>query len=181
MVSHRTSSATTRSNSTNSCSTTEPSKDMHFDDANASPASTQQHKEQRGSAVFRKQPGEASMPVRIPNILPSFKTISVPLTIFLVLTNLVVPVASMDNQISLATYPVQNTHGGHMANQNSQPPLRLPFLAIGTMSFVAVGYMATLASHMLGPLMGITSVLWFIMRNDTAVRPSFSWSYVSSI
>jgi hypothetical protein len=31
---------------------------------------------------------------------------------------------------------------------------------------------------LLGPLMGVTSVLWVMMRNDPAVRPELSWMYV---
>jgi len=116
-----------------------------------------------------------------PRIRPLAKTIFVPLTLFLFFTNLIVPVAAMDNQIALAPYPVQNAYSGFTANPPPGFPIRIPLASIGTMAFFTVGYMVTMASQMLGPLMGVTSVLWFIMRNDAAVQPSFSWAYVSTV
>jgi hypothetical protein len=109
-------------------------------------------------------------------VLP--KTILVSLAVLIILTNIVVPVTAMDNQISMASYPAQNTHGISMANPTPGYPMRGFLVSTGTMAFVIVGYVVTMTSQMLGPLMGITSVLWFIMRNDAAIRPSFSWSYV---
>ena len=51
-------------------------------------------------------------------------------------------------------------------------------LAIGavTATFIlSSGYLTGAARTLLGPLMGITSVLWFIMRNDAAISPTLSW------
>lgn len=32
---------------------------------------------------------------------------------------------------------------------------------------------------LLGPMMGATSILWVMMRNDPAVKPELSWMYVA--
>ena len=141
------------------------------------------------AAPTRQQ--HATNAIRVPSSMPSAplsslrirsltKTIIVPLTIFLVFTNLVVPVAAMDNQIALAPYPVPSTYGIFTANPPPRFPIRVPLDSIGMMAFIVVGYMMTVASQMLGPLMGVTSVMSFILRNDPAVQPSISWTYVSS-
>lgn len=31
------------------------------------------------------------------------------------------------------------------------------------------------SSALIGPLMGISSVLWLVMRNDAAIEPKWSW------
>lgn len=36
-----------------------------------------------------------------------------------------------------------------------------------------------LSSALVGPLMGITSVLWLMMRNNAAISPKASWMLVS--
>lgn len=36
-------------------------------------------------------------------------------------------------------------------------------------------YIFTVASTLIGPSMGITSVLWLVMRNDAAIQPRWSW------
>ncbi|KAF2878544.1 hypothetical protein BDV95DRAFT_24924 [Massariosphaeria phaeospora] len=41
--------------------------------------------------------------------------------------------------------------------------------------FVLGGYLGGAVRSLLGPLMGVTSVLWFIMRNDAAIKPAISW------
>lgn len=54
----------------------------------------------------------------------------------------------------------------------------VPRLAVGAASTVLLfisGYMIGAVRTLLGPLMGITSILWFIMRNDPAVKPGLSW------
>lgn len=137
-----------------------------------------QEKEQHIGAAFHKSSSEKSTSYRSPRTLVLPKTILVSLAVLIILTNIVVPVIAMDNQISMASYPVQNSHGISMANPTPGYPMRGFLVSTGTMAIVIVGYMVTMASQMLGPLMGITSVLWFIMRNDVAIRPSFSWSYV---
>jgi hypothetical protein len=147
-------------------------KKMPFEGA-ASP--TQQL---RVTSAPRTPSNAALTPFLSPRIWPLYRTIFVPLTILLIFTNLIVSVAAMDNQISLATYPVpvQNTYGVFTANPPPRFPIRIPLATMGTIAFVAVGYMVTMASQLLGPLMGVTSVLWFVMRNDAAVQPSFSWA-----
>ena len=37
------------------------------------------------------------------------------------------------------------------------------------------GHLGGVAKTVTGPLMGFTSVLWMTMRNDSAVRPEYSW------
>lgn len=37
------------------------------------------------------------------------------------------------------------------------------------------GHLGGVVRILIGPLMGFTSVLWMTMRNDSAVRPEFSW------
>lgn len=137
-----------------------------------------QEKEQHIGATFHKASSEKSTFYHNPRTLVLPKTIFVSLAVLIVLTNIVVPVTAMNNQISTASYPVQNTHGISMADLTPGYPMRGFLVSTGTMTFVVVGYMVAMASQMLGPLMGITSVLWFIMRNDAAIRPSLSWLYV---
>ncbi|KAF2728358.1 hypothetical protein EJ04DRAFT_101750 [Polyplosphaeria fusca] len=50
--------------------------------------------------------------------------------------------------------------------RTSHPGFHTVFLILG-------GYVILLSSRSLGPLMGITSVLWVMMRNDNAVSPKF--------
>ncbi|OAL01685.1 hypothetical protein IQ06DRAFT_292524 [Phaeosphaeriaceae sp. SRC1lsM3a] len=52
------------------------------------------------------------------------------------------------------------------------------YMAIGIMiGFVMAipGYLSRVMTSLLGPLMGTSSVLWFVMRNDEAVKPRFAW------
>jgi hypothetical protein len=54
----------------------------------------------------------------------------------------------------------------------------LPRFAVGALTglvFLISGYLMGAARSFVGPLMGITSVLWFMMRNDPAVKPEVSW------
>jgi hypothetical protein len=41
--------------------------------------------------------------------------------------------------------------------------------------FLFSAYLIYLSHGMLGPSMGITSVLWLMMRNDSAISPKLSW------
>jgi len=133
-------------------------------------------KQLRGTTAPRIPFSEASTSLLFQRLRPLIKTIFVPLIIFLVVMNLVVPVAAMDNQMALAPYPVQNAYGAFAANPPPRFPIRAPLASICTATFIAAGYMLAMASQMLGSLMGVTSVLWFIMRNDAAIQPSFSWT-----
>lgn len=38
-----------------------------------------------------------------------------------------------------------------------------------------MGYATSATTNLLGSIMGTSSVLWFIMRNDEAVKPGFAW------
>jgi len=133
-------------------------------------------KQLRGTTAPRTLSSEASTSLLFQRLRPLIKTILVPLAIFLVVTSLVVPVAAMDNHMAVAPYPVQNAYGAFAANPPPRFPIRVPLASIGATTFVAAGYLLAMASQMLGSLMGVTSVLWFIMRNDAAVRPSFAWT-----
>ena len=133
-------------------------------------------KQLRGTTAPRIPFSEASTSLFFQRLRPLIKTIFVPLAIFFVVTNLVVPVAAMDNQMALAPYPVQNAYGAFAANPPPRFPLRVPLTSLGATTFLAAGSLLAMASQMLGSLMGVTSVLWFIMRNDAAVQPSFSWT-----
>ena len=147
---------------------------LPFDRA-AAPTEQQQATDAIHTSSSKALPPWCSLKIR-----PLAKTIFVPLMIFLVFTNLVIPVAAMDNQISLATYPLQNTHDVFTANPPPRLPIRIPLTTIVTMAIFVVGYMMTMARQMLGPLMGVASIMSFILRNDAAVRPSISWAYVAS-
>jgi hypothetical protein len=49
---------------------------------------------------------------------------------------------------------------------------------IGTFFHVCLligGVAVTVSSNIIGPLMGISSVLWLMMRNDAAIDPRVSW------
>jgi hypothetical protein len=74
------------------------------------------------------------------------------------------PVAGMDdNPYVLSSYQHQAAH--------SQPP-------IGTLLHLCVfigGLAVAVSSNIVGPLMGISSVLWLMMRNDPAVDPKIAW------
>lgn len=39
-------------------------------------------------------------------------------------------------------------------------------------------YVLAFSGMLVGPWMGITSVLWLMMRNDAAIKPEVSWMYV---
>lgn len=76
---------------------------------------------------------------------------------------------ALDNDIALQPYS-----GANMTAPETG--LRIPIGLVGTYVLVAAGLLTTTATSLLGPLMGISSVLWFIMRNDAAIKPSVSWA-----
>lgn len=46
---------------------------------------------------------------------------------------------------------------------------------------VFIGAVAfTFSSTLLGPLMGISSMLWLMMRNDSAIDPRLAWMHVTT-
>jgi hypothetical protein len=81
---------------------------------------------------------------------------------------LIGPVAALDNDIVLQQYPGTNMIVPH-------PEPHLPLGLIGTYVLIVAGLLTT-AKKLLGPLMGISSVLWFIMRNDAAIKPGTAWT-----
>jgi hypothetical protein len=70
------------------------------------------------------------------------------------------PVAALDDDLyALAHNPAYGHRGWN-------------FIAI----FLFIGWNAVVLSRSaLGPLVGITSVLWLMMRNDSAISPRISW------
>ncbi|UPX18577.1 uncharacterized protein EKO05_0008871 [Ascochyta rabiei] len=49
------------------------------------------------------------------------------------------------------------------------------YYAVVTAILLATHYIATMTGSLIGPSMGITSVLWLVMRNDAAVEAKLSW------
>lgn len=47
--------------------------------------------------------------------------------------------------------------------------------ATGASTVRSRSHIGRITKTYLGPIMGITSVLWLIMRNDPAVKPELSW------
>lgn len=83
----------------------------------------------------------------------------------LLCSTLIAPVDALDDDAN-ALASVSVHHGG-----NSRAPIG-PFLQL---CFLIGGLAVTFTSNMLGPLMGISSVLWLMMRNDPAIDPRLSW------
>jgi hypothetical protein len=75
-------------------------------------------------------------------------------------------------------YGVPDAPTGYYFPMPEEPNADLPRFAAGALTglvFLITGYLMGAARSFLGPLMGITSVLWFMMRNDPAVKPEISW------
>lgn len=77
---------------------------------------------------------------------------------------LVVPVAAVDEPYALS-------HASADHHRSHRIPIGLPFALIVLIGHYVVAFSGTLV----GPLMGITSVLWLMMRNDAAINPKASW------
>lgn len=80
--------------------------------------------------------------------------------------SLIVPAKAMDHSLAMET------------SMAVFDPNQSPTVAIGTCTgilFILGGHFMGAAKNMVGPLMGISSVLYFMMRNDTAVKPSLAW------
>ncbi|CAI6333157.1 unnamed protein product [Periconia digitata] len=73
---------------------------------------------------------------------------------------LVTPVAAVNEAVS---FPANNLA--------TQPPIGTFF----HICFLIGGIAVTFSSNLVGPLMGVTSVLWLMMRNDSAVDPKSAW------
>lgn len=91
-----------------------------------------------------------------------------PLTLVLFVT-LIGPAAALDNEIILAQYP-----GATMMAPDRRAQMQMEFL--GTYILFVTTLLTATSKNLLGPLMGISSVLWFIMRNDAAIKPTISWA-----
>ncbi|KAF1961258.1 hypothetical protein CC80DRAFT_488579 [Byssothecium circinans] len=81
------------------------------------------------------------------------------------------PVAAMDDEAyALALPSIYEQHSiGHQPFGSRPSGTFFRFcLLIGGIAF-------TVSSNILGPLMGITSILWLMMRNDSAIDPRVSW------
>ena len=86
---------------------------------------------------------------------------------------LAAPAVAMDHHFVVRNAPF-TTPGTTNSHQ-------VPTMAIWTctgMLFLWGGHFLGAARSLIGPAMGITSVLYFMMRNDDAVQPSFAWGYV---
>lgn len=89
---------------------------------------------------------------------------------------LVAPAAAMDHQVVWGIAP--------FVFSEAVDPHQVPRVAIGTcagMVFLWGGYFMGVAKSVVGPLMGFTSVLYMMMRNDDAVKPVLAWAYVISL
>jgi hypothetical protein len=82
----------------------------------------------------------------------------------LVLSALVTPAGALDEPCALAHAPSAQPHS-----------TRLPIGFFVTFLLFIGQYAVAFSGTLVGPLMGITSVLWLMMRNDAAIDPSASW------
>lgn len=57
-------------------------------------------------------------------------------------------------------------------------PPRTPIGTFFRVCFLIGDVAVTISSNLLGPLMGIASVLWLMMRNDSAIDPRVAWMQV---
>jgi hypothetical protein len=93
--------------------------------------------------------------------------------------SIIVPANAIDygENAMISLYPRPYILPGHDAAPYI-PRNEVPRMAAGVCTGLLVivgGHLSGAVKTLLGPLMGITSVLWFIMRNDAAVKPGFSW------
>lgn len=52
---------------------------------------------------------------------------------------------------------------------------KIPVSAAVAALLLAGHYVVAVSGALIGPLMGISSVLWLVMRNDAAIAPKSSW------
>jgi hypothetical protein len=98
--------------------------------------------------------------------------------VILIFCTLVDPVVTSGNQIAFAAVPTLISHepGVFLPEPTPHAYARPPLGSIVSFILVAVSCVSAMAKSMLGSLMGVSSVLWFVMRNDSAIRPSLSWA-----
>lgn len=87
---------------------------------------------------------------------------------FLLFLTLIGSASALDNEIALQPY--QTIIG------TPDPGNRIQLGLICTYIVMIAGVLTTATTNLLGPLMGVSSVLWFIMRNDAAIQPSIAWA-----
>ncbi|KAH7089602.1 hypothetical protein FB567DRAFT_590411 [Paraphoma chrysanthemicola] len=61
------------------------------------------------------------------------------------------------------------------ATNTTYPCLRIEIGWIFALLLLIGGNVVTFSSTLVGPLMGITSLLWLMLRNDPAISPKASW------
>lgn len=50
-----------------------------------------------------------------------------------------------------------------------------PIIALVAATILVGKHVGTFSGMLIGPSMGISSVLWLVMRNDAAIEPKWSW------
>ena len=87
---------------------------------------------------------------------------------------LFLPIASaLDNEVSPS--PSHGSSSRAFAWISFHGLARILAGCVVTIIIMIGGHLGRVAKTLTGPLMGFTSVLWMMVRNDPAVRPEFSW------
>ena len=94
------------------------------------------------------------------------KRVHVPMRLILAwsFVALVTPAAALDEPHPLSTATAGHNHAS-----------RLPIGFFITLLLFIGQAVAAFSSTLVGPAMGITSVFWLMMRNDSAISPKASW------
>jgi hypothetical protein len=90
--------------------------------------------------------------------------VSVQLALAFIMLALVTPAAALDEPFALSS-ATASQHHNH----------RLPIGLFLTLLILIGQHAVTFSGTLVGPLMGIASVLWLMMRNDAAISPKASW------
>ncbi|KAF2826156.1 hypothetical protein CC86DRAFT_406450 [Ophiobolus disseminans] len=112
------------------------------------------------------------IPGHAPGSLFEIKAVEVPNATLTRLLHFVPLVALLDPVMAQDELALQLYSRADILVSDLDP--RLPVNLAGTYMLVIAGLVTT-AQDLLGPLMGVSSVLWFIMRNDAAIEPSIAW------
>lgn len=87
---------------------------------------------------------------------------------------LFLPVASaLDNEVTQS--PSHGSASRAIAWISLHSLVRILVGCLMALIVVIGGHLGGVVRILIGPLMGFTSVLWMTMRNDSAIRPEFSW------
>lgn len=86
------------------------------------------------------------------------------LLLALTVTVWITPAGAFDEPGTLSHSLVSHHHDNHT-------PIGPTF----ALFFLIGQYVVAFSGFLVGPLMGITSVLWLMMRNDAAISPKASW------